>query len=203
MAKKAKEKKKSGCLKWVIIVTVILVVLSAIAGDDGDNENSSPSTETQTVAETKISTQEEVDEFAVIDTFIEKYNSTFDNQITDISEMDIQGEDYRTEFRLNAFENALGKKGVLSNGTIDIVNYGTWKNDSIRIYASTDSNDSAIDLCTEIIHTLDNTITDKEIQECYDLYKMTHILFDSANYISGYVHGNEIMIDCTEIKFMD
>lgn len=38
--------------------------------------------------------------------------------------MDIQIDDYRTEFRLNIFKNALGKKGTITGGNIEIVNYG-------------------------------------------------------------------------------
>lgn len=50
-----------------------------------------------------------------IDKFIECYNLSCKNQITDIQDMDIQdmdiqGLDYRTEYRLNAFKNAVGKK---------------------------------------------------------------------------------------------
>ena len=152
------------------------------------------------------STHEDVDEFTVIDTFIEKYNAITDDQITDVSEMDIQGDDYRTEFRLNAFKNALGKKGTITVGNIEIVNYGEGANDTVRFYVNTDSLDTAIDIYTQIIHTLDSTITDDEIKDSYSSLEytdMANIYLGSTGYISGYINGNEIMVNCEEINYME
>lgn len=167
------------------------------------------------ISEEELATEEPITEFDVVDTFINKYNIVAVNQISDITEMDIQGDDYRTEFRLNAFKTALGKKGTITGGRINIVNYGTWSNDTIRIYATTDTLDNAIDIYTTIIHILDNSITDEEIADSYsslDSVSSTNIYLGSASYISGYINckyanggisGYEIMIDCSKLNFME
>ena len=47
-------------------------------------------------------------------------------QITNISILDIRDSDYRVEYRLNAFKNAVGEKGFIGNTEIQIVNYGVY-----------------------------------------------------------------------------
>lgn len=151
--------------------------------------------------------------FIKIDKFIDLYSSSV-TQITDISEMDIQGADYRTEFRLNAFKNAVGKKCTVGNSYIEIVNYGTWSNDSIRFYVYSDSIDSITELFTSIIHILDNAISDDEIQEICDSLNDSdqNILLGKGNYITGYINSiykdgsifeYEMMIDCSKINYLE
>ena len=64
--------------------------------------------------------------YSIIDNFISKYNVASDNQITNISILDIRDSDYRVEYRLNAFKNAVGEKGFIGNTEIQIVNYGVY-----------------------------------------------------------------------------
>ena len=180
------------------------------------NEVADTTTPTEeTINQDETVTEEPVNEFSVIDTFIAKYNAFAVNQISDITEMDIQGDDYRTEYRLNAFKTAIGKKGTITGGNIEIVNYGSWSNDTIRYYITTDTLDNAIDIYTTIIHILDSSITDEEIADSYsslDSVSSANIYLGSSGYISGYINTNyanggvsgyEIMIDCDKLNFMD
>lgn len=147
-----------------------------------------------------------------IDKFIECYNLSCKNQITDIQDMDIQGLDYRTEYRLNAFKNAVGKKGIVNDSTIQIVNYGYPINDHIRIYFDTPSYDTVIDTCTKIINIFDKTISEQAINQIYDT--MNSVGSDSIllNNISGYIsnkHSNgeisgyTLMLDCSNLSFLE
>ena len=78
----------------------------------------------------KIETKsKKVNKYKIIDEFISNYEKKYNTSITDVQKMDIQGEDYRVEFRLNAFKNAIGKKGMLNGYKIEIVNYGAWNRD--------------------------------------------------------------------------
>ena len=120
-----------------------------------------------------------------IDKFIECYNLSCKNQITDIQDMDIQGLDYRTEYRLNAFKNAVGKKGIVNDSTIHIVNYGYPINDCIRIYFDTPSYDTM------------NSVGSDSI-----------LLNDISGYISnkhsnGEISGYTLMLDCSNLSFLE
>ncbi len=225
----------------VIIAAWIVYLIIGLTGNTDDTANNTPTAPDTTIEDTSSSTnnkvpdtttdttgnvttedtnttagtEEPINEFAVVDTFIEKYNAVAVNQISDITEMDIQGDDYRTEFRLNAFKTAIGKKGVITGGNIDIVNYGTWSNDTIRVYVTTDTLDNAIDIYTTLIHILDGSITDEDIADSYsslDSVSSANIYLGSSGYISGYINTNyanggvsgyEIMIDCDKLNFMD
>ena len=120
--------------------------------------------------------------------------------------MDIQGEDYRTEFRLGAFKNAVGQKGSIPAGTLQVVNYGVWDNDSIRIYARVDSHDAAVELVYNLIHVLDGSVTDEEISDA--LGTEHSLLLGDKDQISGYINedsadgsivGYDVMIECGSV----
>lgn len=165
-----------------------------------------PPEETTTAPEQTTTAPVEVNEYAVVEKFIELYNASSEIPISDLAAMDIQGEDYRTEFRLNAFKNAVGQKGAFNGGSIQIVNYGVWSNDEIRIYAQADSHDTALEMVYSIIHILDNTITDDEIAENLD--RSSSIVLGTGGYISGYLNESYtgiygIMIDCSRINFLE
>ena len=101
----------------LLIAGTMALSLSACGNASNDNTvNPSPTTESQNVQEKSTSTnhdskaKEDDDEFASITQFISLYNETATTPITDVTDMDIHGADYRTEFRLGAFKNAVGKK---------------------------------------------------------------------------------------------
>lgn len=207
--KKKSDAKKSR--KWWLWIIIALILISACTRSD--DVEGSPDEETIAVTQspTPISTDgNATDSLSIIDRFIALYGS---NNISDISNLDIRSIDYRTEYRLNSFKNAVGKKGIIDCGTIEIVNYGTFSSDSIRIYAVTDTLDSATTLCFNVIHILDASISDDEISaELAPLENVSsaNIYLGSAGYISGYINTNyenggvsgyEIMIDCSKINF--
>ena len=208
MEKKSNTKKSRKWWLWIIIA--LILIGSCTRNNDAEGF---PDEETIAVTQspTPISTDgNATDSLSIIDRFIVLYGS---NSISDISNLDIRGNDYRTEYRLNSFKNAVGKKGIIDGGTIEIVNYGTSSTDSIRIYAVTDTLDSATALCSNVIHILDASISDDEISaELAPLENVSSANFylGSAGYISGYINTNyenggvsgyEIMIDCSKINF--
>ena len=188
----------------LLIAGTMALSLSACGNASNDNTvNPYPTTESQNVQEKSTSTnhdsktKEDDDEFASITQFISLYNETATTPITDVTDMDIHGADYRTEFRLGAFKNAVGKKGVINGLPICIVNYGNFSNNSIRIYATASTDDSALDIYTTTIHILDSSITNEEMME---EFTAASIYLDGC--ISGYVNGQDIMLDCTKINFV-
>lgn len=196
--------------KWLSSAIIVLAA-TCIAGCGSEGIQSPDTTlpsETSALVET-TTVPTEVSEHAIIDKFIELYNASSANPVADLAKMDIQGEDYRTEFRLNSFKGAVGQKGVISEGTIEVVNYGVWGNDSIRIYARVESHDSAVALVYDIVHILDASVTDDQIEE--DISTEHSILLGERNQINGYINtdyadggivGYDVMIDCGNLDFM-
>ena len=101
--------------------------------------------------------------------------------------MDIQGEDYRVEFRLNAFKNAIGKKGMLNGYKIEIVNYGAWNRDSLRIYLTADTNDNAKIMMKLLLKVVDKNISDESVNE------LTGITSNSS--INSSINDCKVLVD--------
>lgn len=146
-------------------------------------------------------------EYAVVDRFIEAFGA---EKITDVSEMDIQGADYRNEFRLYAFSNAVGKKGHIDGGDIQIVNYGGKKNSKIRIYGHVDTVEQATGLCTAVALILDSSISRYRLEEQYSALYSDYITWGDArftiNSVDGYIiqrssGGYDVLVDSIWIKF--
>lgn len=191
---------------WAVIVVVVMGI-AGIAGNGAPEQGTTQPTETTATEETTTAPTE-ANEYAVVEKFVELYNASSEIPISNLVAMDIQGEDYRTEFRLSAFKNAVGQKGSISAGTLQVVNYGVWDNDSIRIYARLDTHDAAVELVYNLIHVLDGSVTDEEISD--DLGTEHSILLGDKDQISGYINedyadggivGYDVMIDCSSVDF--
>ena len=174
MKSKKKDKPASPIYKkwwfWVIVIVAVI----GIAGNADNTEqpqDTTPSTdttvpeETTTAPEQTTNTPIEVNEYAIVEKFVELFNASSEILVSDLVAMDVHGDDYRTEFRLNAFENAVGKKGTIGSDNIDVINYGVWDNDCLRIYARVESHDTAAYLVINFIRILDVSLSDAEIEE--------------------------------------
>lgn len=193
---------------------VLLLLFSAVIVGCGSTEIESTApivTETTTEPVTEEVTEavtEPINEYATIEQFVDLCNGASDFVITDLVPMDIHGEDYQTEFRLFAFENAVGLKGSIGDDSIQIVNYGALANDQLRIYARVSSLEIAEALVTDLVYVLDDTISADDL--AFELSNPSSIYLGEAGYISGYINtdyanggvsGYDIMIDCTHINF--
>lgn len=210
-------------MKKVIVTAIVSAVISLSimacnspeSSDTSINYNETISSEPTESESIPISESKEIDPYSSVDIFINNYNSISDYHITGINELDIQGIDYRTEYRLDAFKDAVGYKGTINENEIHIVNYGNFSNDSIRIYMIADSIDKVIDVYEKSICVLDDTISDIEIKDGYSSLDTTgsaNFYLGKSNYISGYINciyadgginGYELMIDCSKLNFID
>ncbi len=163
----------------------------------------------QVTTEDTTTDSDEVSDYDVIDTFIEKYNAIADKQLTNPVEIDIQApEHYRTEFRLNAYKGAVAKQCTIDNTTVDIVNYGSnggfWNNDDIRMYLTTDDAEFAVEFFNSAVKVLDPTATDDDIAKANDNIRENK----SSNYLNdvGYYYiksYNELFVDSKIKGFYD
>ena len=186
-------------LLFIVLTTTLLATCVACGSSHADDaivQNSSSDG-------TNIVMKDDNNPYRIIDNFISEYNSAFDNQITNISVLDIMDSDYRVEYRLNAFKNAVGEKGLLGNTEVQIVNYGVYVNNCLRFYFTIDSADTGINICYNIVHLLDDSATYDDFVNTFSSYDSDSVHnvrldFDNITVASG--SGNEIMIDCTKIN---
>ncbi len=164
-----RKKEMKPVLKYCIITVAWIVYLIIAIG--GCSRNSSTitnsndhkvvtkdSTKTDNTIYSEINTETEKQEpeklegYALIDKFITEYNKKCSTPITNAENMDISKDsgNYRTEYRLAAFKNAEAKKATIGDATIDIVSYGSYSNDTLRIYVLTDSEDFAVEVFTNV-----------------------------------------------------
>lgn len=124
--------------------------------------------------------------------FIEKYNAIAQTPILSIKELDIsrESEHYRTEFRLNAFQNAPALEAIIGDNSIEMINsnYEGFFGSDLRIYALVNSLDTATDIFESFCKASNPEITEEAINEFYEYHKL-----DSGDCriviknISGYV----------------
>ena len=113
---------------------------------------------------------------------------------------------YRTEFRLNAFENNTSIHGTIGNSTVDLINYGSLnEKDKFRFYASIENEEQMKEIFKSAINVIDSSISDDEInEEINDAIKSKDNRFVLKSNIDGYIMFTkekwEILID-SNIKF--
>lgn len=124
--------------------------------------------------------------------FIERYNTIAQTPIQGIKELDISRESkhYRTEFRLNAFQNAPALEAIIGINSIEMINsnYEGFFGSDLRIYALVNSLDAATDVFESFCKASNPDITEEDFIEFYEYHKL-----DSGDCriviknISGYV----------------
>ena len=145
---------------------------------------------------TETETEAEEDEYAMIDRFIEKFNSASEYQITNTSKSHMT-------HRLRAFDGAPVEKGTLGDSdTIEITNYnrdGIFET-GFRVECTCGSPEEAKAVLETTVKILDPSITDQKIQE--DLYRfensdggISSILYGDTNTIDVMLNGGGLFID--------
>lgn len=198
-------------VKLIICAAFVLTIIAIAFGQEPDNVENNPSLPPET--SNIVASDTVQDPYAIVDAFIGAYNNCSDEPISEVSPMDIHGVDYKVEFRLNAFSEAVGKKGKTSSGTIEIVNYGSLRNDELRVYAFVDSFDAAIALYTSAANADGISIPDAEITRLYSQFDATGTAtIGFSNTITGYIHtshdngsviGYDLMLDSFDLAFME
>ena len=132
--------------------------------------------------------------------FIENYNTIAQTPIQNIKELDIsrESEHYRTEFRLNAFQNAPALEAIIGSGTIEMINsnYEGFFGSDLRIYALANSLDATTDIFESFCIASNLEITEEDFNKFYEYHKL-----DSGDCriviknISGYVMVKDSRFD--------
>ena len=184
-----------------------MAMLSGCGRSDEAPEASPQTTATiETEAITLAPTEKEVNEYEAIDKAIELLSSELGADSSRVTLLDINGDDYRTEYRLAAFKDAIGKKMPVPGGKIDIVYYGSFSK-SMRVYGSIDTLEGASALYEACVHAMDPAVSDEEIRSQYnDSGRDINFVLGKAGKMSGFINahyengslaGYEVMVDCS------
>lgn len=162
----ADKRVKIGLIVALWIVCIIIGATGEPSSETSSENDNNVNVEQQSDTNENSSANETValKDGELVDAFVSKFNELSDTDITDVEQIEITQEsgNYRTEYRLPAFKNAVVKRGNIGDGTIDIVAYGGLGNTDLRCYVSTDSEDFAADVFTTVAKMMypDVTATD-------------------------------------------
>ena len=202
--------------KWVkigiIAVAWILYLIIAFAGDGStNNQEITESSQQQEVVldseketentssnsgETSAPTKE-----STIEDLVNAYNASADNKLVFIEDFVVSSKDsghYRTEFRLSAYSEAVGKSYKLGDQTVDIISTQSYFGSiDVRIYAD----GATMDQCKELIQyasqLLDPTMTDATVKETIDY-------ISEKKEANGYYYGElDLLLLGSEAKGYD
>ncbi|MDO5150913.1 MAG: zinc ribbon domain-containing protein [Oscillospiraceae bacterium] len=157
-----RKKEMKSSLKYGIIAVawIIYLIIGLTGNSSGKSGNSHTDTSTPTVVEsntitTMVTSEGHIEEIMAFDSIIEnmvdEYNSKSNDKLTFVEDFvpsDKRGKHYRTEFRLEAYQDAIGKSYSLNGSTVDFVIHEKFtKEYDIRLY----SDGIAIDECKLLI----------------------------------------------------
>ena len=174
---------------------------SETQNDETENkETDSSKTEEPTVEKTKHSN---------LDLFIEEYNKIAKTPILEPTEIDIQSDEYyRTEFRLNAYQNAPAYIANLGGVKIELINsnYEGIFGSDLRIYTTVDTLEAATDVCESFCKAGDPEITQADFDDFYKYYSLDDgdvrpVIGDISGYVMVKDGKYEIMLDASPNYF--
>lgn len=191
---------KNKYLKYIIILIAILTVF--ILSNSSNNNDANIVLENTTV----INKTSFIDKTSVIDTFSEQYNAISNYKITNLVNFDVHDKNsdhYRVEFRLNAFNNAIGKTGTIENSNIDLIDYSSNIFQNLRIYTTIPNQEVMKIFFNTTINILNPEISNSELEKIYSNINKFEQKNFSFNNINGYITLNnnneyEIFIDYQE-----
>ncbi len=124
---------------------------------------------------TENSTPEPATQEGAIDSLVEEFNSSSDNKLVFAEDFVVSNKEsghYRTEFRLGAYKDAVGKSYNYSDKTVDIVATKSYSGRiDIRVYSDGITLDQCIDLIKYASPLLDPAISDEKVIEAVDYVK--------------------------------
>ena len=171
-------RKKGSWLRYVAIALIWLVYGTIVWGDDSSDKNSTSTNTVATVQSIGATTEAKTKETTVseiIDTFVKKFNETSDvalEYIEDFTPSDEDSGHYRTEFRLTAYDDALGKSYKFGDTTVDLIARKTnGGDDIIRVYMGPATSEQCIDMVKIASPIMDPDITDDTISEVVEYLK--------------------------------
>ena len=152
-------------MKKTILTALFAMALLSISAC-GSTESSESATDNNEPASAETTV---VEETTKSEWFIAEYNKVASNPITDVTAINVLDKEaghYRTEFRLTAYKDAVGKSYLLGNKVVDIIASQTIYGEiNCRVYTNDTSLDQVVALLQGFSPILDAELTAGELQE--------------------------------------
>ncbi|EXM41094.1 hypothetical protein RASY3_04030 [Ruminococcus albus SY3] len=151
-------------------------------------ETPNSTTVSESSSETEASDNSSIENTIV--SLVENYNATAKKQLIYSEDFVVSSTDsghYRTEFRLPAFKNAVGKSYNIDDYTIDIIEIDKLGDFETRIYSDNISLDQCLELIQYFSPLLDSSLSNERINETLEYVSEKK----NAN---GYYYGNLVIL---------
>ena len=168
-----------------VLLSILLILCFTLVGCGGDVENTPEPSEkptTETVETTETPTTEEVPETSetveepTVESemlaFVNAFNASSETTLAfaeDFTPSDKSSSHYRTEFRLGAYSDAIGKSYTYGETVVDLVGKQDWSGDiTIRVYMDGTTIDQCVEMVKYVSPIMDPDIDSTELQETID-----------------------------------
>ncbi len=181
---------------WLLIIIIIIVILGNIPNNNSNLVDTHNCTNIYDENIIPLEVKSD-DSLSFIDQFIENYNNISKNKITNIENFNVQDKNsnhYRVEFRLNSFNDSIGKTGLILDNLIDLIDYSDTYSKRIRIYATLYNNEILKDLLESSIHSLNIQVDSQDLEDIYNS-NTGNFLIGPNDEVKVYIEKYEIMID--------
>ena len=177
---------------WIIYLIIGLTGGGSSENNNSENvavieESTSGNTSNATTDEASSDSSNSLSASDPIDIFVNEFNKSSSEQlvyIEDFAVQDSKSNHYRTEFRLNAYDNAIGKAYSLDNSSVDIIAREPILQESIaRIYTDNATFDDCLTILEVASPIMDPNITSDEINEMLSYVK-------ENKYANGYYYAD-------------
>lgn len=153
----------------LLLLAVVLTLVSCGSETDATSETFDTSV-TENIEETEP-TAEPTAESNIL-SFVDSFNSNSSVPMVfseDFTPSDKSSSHYRTEFRLGAYANAIGKSFVYGETIVDLVGRQDWSGDVvIRVYMDGATLDQCVEMLKYASPIMDSDIDSVELQEAID-----------------------------------
>ncbi len=190
-----KKKDFKPVFKWLIIILAWIVYIGIGIGSTTASMNKKQKTESSTkavsnstVAEKTSQATSEVNLDDAVETFVNGFNSTSETKLIfkeSFTPSDKSSAHYRTEFRLGAYKDAIGKSYSFGDSSVDIVQCKSYLQGlgEMRVYAITSSHEQAVEIIRIASPLMDPEITTEELQKAVDYV-------EKNKSVNGYYYSN-------------
>ncbi len=158
--------------KNVVVLLLLCIYLVGCGGQQNNlNEPTSSVTNEITSESEKISENADVADISIEDSlllFVDEFNDNNANTLEYVENFvpsDNSSSHYRTEFRLSAYENAIGKSYLFGSATVDIIVREDYFGEIVtRVYMDNATIEQCADMISIASPIMNSSISDDEIQ---------------------------------------
>ena len=156
---------------WVVALLVFMALITCSCENTSVNQNAEVANK-ETVTNENVGSNEKPTLGEYITNVVDKYNAQSTEQLVyteDFTPSNRDSSHYRTEFRLAAYENAVGKSYLLGDKIIDLVASETYFGDiNFRVYTNDTSLNQVIALVQGMSPIMDEELSNEELQQTID-----------------------------------